>query len=73
MAAGYMDKSEKLLQELKEIQNKLNKVNYEINYQYRVMTKELEERKRLNLKGQEALEHFNMWMKNSGLEHLVIK
>ena len=68
-----MDKSEKLLQELKEIRNKLNKVNYELNYQYWVMTKELEERKKLNLKGQEALEHFNTWMTETGLGHLVIE
>lgn len=67
-----MNNFEKILEEFKAINLKLDEINGQLRYENKIMRAELAERLKLNLQGQEAIKHYNRWMKTAGLDHLII-
>lgn len=63
----------KILSELTEIERKSIELNKQINEEGRVYAAELRDRQAKGLTGDAAIEHYNMWMKNHGMEHLMAK
>ena len=61
-----------VLKELKGIAKKLEDLNVQMNYEAKVYAAEREERERLGLTGDAAIEHYNEWMKRHGMEHLIV-
>lgn len=66
--------------EFKEISCKLDSSGYgleaigeNIRREGQVYQAELEERQRLGLHGEDAIRHYNEWMKKYGMEHLMVK
>lgn len=64
--------SKSKLEELKAIYDFLDSINQDMLEEERQCKAELEERTRLNLHGDAALEHYNAWMQRAHLEHLMI-
>lgn len=64
--------SKSKLEELKAIYDRLEIINRNMLEEERQCKAELEERTRLNLHGDAALEHYNTWMKRAHMEHLMI-
>ena len=62
-----------VLKELKGIAKKLEDLNAQMNYEAKVYAAEREERERLGLTGDAAVEHYNEWMKRYGMEHLMVR
>lgn len=61
------------LKELKRIEKQLKEqrlksIREQLAYEF-----ELEDRKRLGLTGQAAIDHYNKWMANRHMEHLIVK
>ena len=61
------------LQNLQDIHSSLLKIGNDIRLEGRVCADELADRLQKGLKGAAAIEHYNQWMANSGMEHLMIK
>ena len=64
---------EKILKNLKDILKQLNDLNAQMNKEAKVFAAEQEERERLGLTGDAAVEHYNEWMKRHGMERLMVR
>ena len=64
---------EKILKNLKDILKHLNDLNAQMNKEAKVFAAEQEERERLGLTGDAAVEHYNEWMKRHGMERLMVR
>ena len=64
---------EKILKNLKDILKQLNDLNAQMNKEAKVFAAEQEERERLGLTGDAAIEHYNEWMKRHGMERLMVR
>ena len=64
---------EKILKNLKYILKQLNDLNAQMNKEAKVFAAEQEERERLGLTGDAAVEHYNEWMKRHGMERLMVR
>ena len=62
-----------ILAELNEIQRRLDTLRSQIYNEHVIMQQELEERLELGLTGNDAIEHFNNWMKRYDMNHLIIE
>ena len=62
-----------VLKELKGIAKKLEDLNVQMNKEAKVFAAEREERERLGLTGDAAIEHYNEWMKRHGMERLMVR
>ncbi len=58
---------------LQRLEHELDAMGRYIRYEDKIYREELEERLRLGLTGNEAIEHYNAWMLRYGLNHLIIK
>lgn len=61
------------LDTLKRIEQDLFNMGKIIREEERITRQELEERLRLDLHGDAAINHYNDWMKRHNLEHLMVK
>lgn len=61
------------IKELQRLEHDLDAIGRAIRTEDKIFREELEERLRLGLTGNEAIEHYNEWMLQNGLNHLVIK
>lgn len=57
---------------LKDILTRLDDLDSAINREGRAQRAELEERLRLGLTGDAAIKHYNDFMSNLGLDHLIV-
>ena len=64
---------EKILKNLKDILKQLSDLNAQMNKEAKVFAAEQEERERLGLTGDAAVEHYNEWMKRHGMERLMVR
>lgn len=64
---------EQLLKGLKSIESKAEGLGKTMKEESAVYSAELEERLRLGLQGEEAVKHYNEWMKRNGMEYLMVK
>ena len=64
---------EKILKNLKDILKQLNDLNAQMNKEAKVFAAEQEERERLGLTGDAAVEHYIEWMKRHGMERLMVR
>ena len=64
---------EKILKNLKDILKQLNDLNAQMNKEAKFFAAEQEERERLGLTGDAAVEHYNEWMKRHGMERLMVR
>ena len=64
---------EKILKNLKDILKQLNDLNAQMNKEAKVFAAEQEERERLGLTGDAAVEHYNEWMQRHGMERLMVR
>lgn len=53
------------------IKNRLDDLSAELRKEARVCAVELEERQRLGLHGNDAIRHYNAWMRRYGLTNLI--
>lgn len=67
-----MDYFKKLLEQLQCIEDSCEKLRLQIMYEEDVLSAELHDRLVKDLKGDEAIEHFNSYMSLFGLTHLII-
>lgn len=63
----------KTLMKLKGIEKRLKELNSTMNMESRVFQMELEDRLRLGLTGEAAINHYNEWMVRYGMNHLIVK
>ena len=61
------------LDTLKRIEHDAIEIGKTIRNEGKVYQAELEERQRLGLQGDAAIEHYNKWMQRNGMEHLMVK
>ena len=61
------------LNTLKRIEHDAIELGKTIRNEGKVFREELEERQRLGLQGDAAIEHYNKWMQRNGMEHLMVK
>lgn len=61
-----------LLEDLRKIEREMQRIGREIRSEGEVMRRELEERIKLNLTGQEAIKHYNAYMRRAGYAHLCV-
>lgn len=60
------------LRKLSEIEKFCNRLGDVIKYERQVFAAELEERLRLGLHGDDAINHFNDWMIRYGLSDMIV-
>lgn len=60
------------MEELNNILKKLNEINDQMRRESIVYRAELRERERLGLEGDDAVKHYNEWMKKFNMEHLMV-
>lgn len=60
------------LDELKRIEKEALAIGDAIRREGQIARAELEERLKLGLHGEEAIAHYNNWMKSYNLEHLMV-
>lgn len=61
-----------LLENLKHIEQDVIALSSSIRNEERIYKQELEERQRLQLHGDAAINHYNEWMKRHHMEHLCV-
>lgn len=61
-----------LLNALLRINEKVENLGTSLGFETLVSKLELEDRLRLNLKGEDAISHYNEWMLKYNLSHLII-
>lgn len=61
-----------LLNALLRINEKVENLGTSLGFETLVSKLELEDRLRLNLKGEDAISHYNEWMLKYNLPHLII-
>lgn len=58
---------------LQEIESQMETIGENIRKEEQVYRAELEERQRLGLHGEDAIHHYNEWMKRHNMSHLMVK
>ncbi len=58
---------------LQQIESSLEHIGRDLRREELVMAAELEDRLSRNLTTKESIRHYNEWMKNAGMEHLMVK
>lgn len=58
---------------LQQIESSLERIGRDLRREELVMAAELEDRHSRNLTTEESIRHYNEWMKNAGMEHLMVK
>lgn len=58
---------------LQQIESSLERIGRDLRREELVMAAELEDRLSRNLTTEESIRHYNEWMKNAGMEHLMTK
>ena len=66
----HMDKT---FNRLQEIESQMEAIGENIRKEEQVYRAELEERQRLGLHGEDAIRHYNEWMKRHNMSHLMVK
>ena len=61
------------LDKLQKLENQMEAIGDNIRREGQVYRAELEERQYLGLHGEDAIRHYNEWMKKYGMEHLMVK
>ena len=61
------------LMKLKGIEKRLKDLNLTMNKESRVFQMELEDRLRLGITGEAAINHYNEWMAKYGMNDLIVK
>lgn len=61
------------LDECKRIERELRELGRQLRDEHRVAAAELADRLRLGLTGEDAVRHYNDWMKKHGLGHLCVE
>ena len=61
------------LDKLQKLENQMEAIGDNIRREGQVYRAELEERQRLGLHGEDAIRHYNDWMKKYGMGHLMVK
>lgn len=61
-----------LQEDLRKIEHEMQRIGREIRSEGEAMRRELEERIKLNLTGQEAITHYNAYMRRAGYAHLCV-
>lgn len=61
------------MKELNNILRKLNEINNQMRKEEIVFQAELKEREKLGLTGNDAIKHYNDWMKKCNMEYLIVK
>ena len=61
-----------ILNELEDVDKKLETINDQMNNEERVWAEELVDRKRQGLTGDAAIKHYNEWMDRHGMSHLKL-
>lgn len=54
------------------IKNRLDDLSADLRKEARVCAAELEDRQRLGLHGNDAIRHYNTWMRRYGLPNLIV-
>ena len=62
-----------IIDELERIKSGLDAIKSQMEHEEWIFKQELKERLDMNLQGEEAIEHYNKWMRLGGLYHLMIK
>lgn len=62
-----------ILQSLKDIEKRVSELGNSLEREEKLYSEELKERLKLGLEGQEAIDHYNEFMKRNGMEHLMVK
>ena len=60
-------------QKLQQIASELEHINRDLRREEQVMSEELRDRQAKHLEGEDAINHYNEWMKTAGMEHLMTK
>lgn len=58
---------------LQQIESSLERIGRDLRREELVMAAELEDRLSRSLTTEESIRHYNEWMKNAGMEHLMVK
>ena len=61
------------LGKLQQIESQMEAIGENIRREGLVYQAELEERQRLGLHGEDAIRHYNEWMKRHNMSHLMVK
>ena len=61
------------VERLQKIESQMEAIGDNIRREGQVYRAELEERQRLGLHGEDAIRHYNDWMKKYGMGHLMVK
>lgn len=67
------NKLPEFIKELQRFEHELDAIGRAIRNEEKIYREELEERLRLGLTGNEAIEHYNAWMVRNGLKKCTIK
>lgn len=60
------------IRQLKDIEYQLENLRRTMEYESRTAKLELQDRLKKHLTGQDAIDHYNNWMKRAGLDHLCV-
>lgn len=60
------------MKELNNILKKLNKINEQMNREAYAWEMELKDRQKLGLTGDDAIKHYNEWMKKFKMDYLMV-
>ena len=63
---------DELMKKLQDISGKLDDFSRQMKEEGRVWAEELADRKRLGLKGDAAITHYNEWMDKHGMAHMKV-
>lgn len=63
----------KVLSTLKQISDSMEELGNSMCREEQVYEAELRGRLAKNLQGDEAVKHYNEWMENAGMKHLMVK
>ena len=61
------------LDKLQKIESQMEAIGENIRREGQVYQAELEDRQRLGLHGEDAIRHYNAWMQQHDIEHLMVK
>lgn len=67
-----MRTNRRILTDLEKILQEAEELGARMRYEERVCRAEQEDRQRLGLHGDEAIAHYNEWMRAHGLTHLMV-
>lgn len=60
------------IRQLKDIEYQLDNMRRTMELEHRETRLELQDRLNNHLTGQDAIDHYNSWMKRAGLDHLCV-